>query len=114
MMGEIQLERIGGHATVTFNRPDKHNAFTLGMYAELGETMRRLSEDDTVRCVLLRGAGERAFCAGSDIGEFGADRTGSAQARDYAERTSGPFRHLYGCRHPTVAAIRGICIGGGL
>ena len=82
MTEEIQVERRGHLATVTFNRPEKHNAFTLSMYAELGETMRSLSEDDAIRCVLLRGAGERAFCAGSDISEFGADRMGSAQARE--------------------------------
>lgn len=114
MTNEIQVERRGSLATVTFNRPEKHNAFTIGMYAEFGDTMRSLSEDDAVRCILVRGAGDRAFCAGSDIGEFGGGRMGAAQAREYAEKTSGPFRHLYGCRHPTVAAIRGICVGGGL
>lgn len=114
MADEIQVERRGPLATVTFNRPEKHHAFTLEMYVELGNTMRRLSDDDTIRCVLLRGAGERAFCSGSDIGGFDADRMGSSQARDYAEQTSGPLQNLYDCRHPTVAAIRGYCIGGGL
>ncbi len=114
MDGEIVLERRGPLAEVTFNRPAKRNAFTLGMYTALGDTMRAVSADDGVRCVLLRGAGEHAFCAGSDIGEFDGGRMGSAQARDYAERTSGPFRYLYDCRHPTVAAIRGVCVGGGL
>jgi len=114
MSEEIQLDRRDALATITFNRPEKHNAFTVGMYAKLAETVQSLSNDDAVRCIVLRGAGERAFCAGSDISGFGSDRMGSAQAREYAERTSGPFRHLHACRHPTVAAIRGICVGGGL
>lgn len=110
----IRLEREGRVATVTMNRAEKLNALTMSMYEALGETMRELSADDAVRVVVLKGAGDRAFCSGSDIGDFDATRGGIEQAREYARRTNAGIHAIRDCRHPTVAAIRGICIGGGL
>ncbi|MDN2565592.1 enoyl-CoA hydratase-related protein [Aquibium sp. A9E412] len=114
MDGAIRLERDGAVATVTMDRPAKHNALTLAMYEALGAAMRELSDDDTVRCVILRGAGERAFCAGSDIGDFDDTRSGVAQAKEYARRSNAAIRTIRDCPHPVVAAIGGICIGGGM
>ncbi len=114
MDGKIALDRDGHVATVTMDRPAKLNALTVGMYEALGETMRQLSCEDGVRVVLLRGAGDRAFCSGSDIGDFDDTRSGVEQAKDYARRTNGAIRAIRDCPHPVVAAISGICVGGGL
>ncbi|MBO1014273.1 enoyl-CoA hydratase/isomerase family protein [Achromobacter sp. SD115] len=110
----IDLSRdADGVATVLMNRPEKRNAFTLDMYREFGRVMRELDADDTVRCVVLRGAGG-AFCAGSDIGGFEEDRDGAAQAAEYALFTLSMTDTLKHLRHPTVACIEGVCVGGGL
>lgn len=114
MQAEIRLDRDGHVATVTMNRPAKLNALTMGMYEALGTTMRELSADDGIRVVVLKGAGDRAFCSGSDIGDFDDTRSGIEQAKDYARRTNAGVRAIRDCRHPTVASIGGICVGGGL
>ncbi len=102
-----------GVATVLMNRPAKRNAFTMEMYRSFGEIFVALEADDGVRCVVVRGAGGH-FCAGSDIGGFGDDRDGRQQARDYAEFTLAMTDRLKDLRHPTIACIEGICVGGGL
>ena len=114
MAGDVLLERDGGIAVVTLSQPDKLNAMTTAMYDRLGAIMDTVSVDDSVRCVVLRGAGERAFCPGSDITEFGGEREGRAQAQDYAGRTNAGVFKVGACRHPTVALIRGVCVGGGM
>ncbi|MBB1592776.1 enoyl-CoA hydratase/isomerase family protein [Achromobacter sp. UMC46] len=102
-----------GVATVLMNRPAKRNAFTLDMYRDFGRIMGELDADDAVRCVVLRGAGG-AFCAGSDIAGFGDDRDGAEQAADYAAFTLSMTDRLKFLRHPTLACIEGVCVGGGL
>jgi enoyl-CoA hydratase len=101
-------------ATVTLNRPDKLNAMTKPMWRRLGEVMRELSADDTLRCVVLRGAGGRAFSPGNDIGEFATERSNFAQGRAYGEVLHGALSAIGECRHPTLAQIDGVCVGGGL
>lgn len=114
MTDEIRLEREDGLATITFDRPEKMNAFTLPMYERFGEIVDELDADDDVRCVVVQGAGDRAFCAGSDIGEFDNTRSGVEQAKEYARLSNGPIGKLFDCRHPTVAKIHGVCVGGGM
>lgn len=114
MTDELDLKRDGGLATVTMNRPDKMNAFTQPMYERFGEIFEELDADDDVRCILIQGAGDRAFCAGSDIGEFDDTRVGVEQAKEYAQLANDATDKLLYCRHPTVAKIRGVCVGGGL
>lgn len=110
----VRVERQeDGIVTVIFDRPEKRNAFTLDMYLAFGRIMKSLNEDDSVRCVVLRGAGG-TFCAGSDIGSFDKDRSGKEQARDYAELTLAQTDQLKLMRHPTIAFIEGACVGGGL
>ncbi|HEX9685283.1 MAG TPA: enoyl-CoA hydratase-related protein, partial [Burkholderiales bacterium] len=101
-------------ATVTLNRPEKLNALTKPMWQRLGEVMRELSADDGLRCLVLRGAGEKSFAPGNDISEFANTRSNSAQAREYGEVHHEALAALYECRHPMVALIHGICVGGGL
>lgn len=114
MPDPILTARDGAIATVTLNKPEKLNALSQAMWARLGEVMRTLDADDSVRCVVLRGAGDKAFAAGADISEFHAERSDSAQAKRYSETGIGWMHAVARCRHPTVALIQGACVGGGL
>jgi len=110
----IAVTREGSIATVILNRPDKLNALTKPMWRALGEAIDALSADDSLRCVIVRGAGEKAFSPGNDIAEFAAERANKAQAIEYGHVMHATARALAGCRHPLVAQIHGICVGGGL
>ncbi len=110
----IQVCRDGFIATVVLNRPGKLNALTRGMWAELGTRIDQLSADDTLRCIVLRGAGEKAFSPGNDIGEFATQRANKVQAIEYGRVMHATAHSLAACRHPLVAQIHGICVGGGL
>jgi enoyl-CoA hydratase/carnithine racemase len=113
-MDEILIERDGFVATVIINRPHKLNAMTRPMWRALGEAFEALSADDAVRCVIVRGAGERAFSPGNDISEFATERSNKAQAIDYGHDMHRTAAQIAACRHPVVAQIHGICVGGGL
>ena len=111
----ILVEGRGGPiVTVVLNRPEKLNALTRPMWHRLGEVFRELSADDSVRCIVLRGAGTKAFAPGNDISEFATERSNVAQARDYGNDMRATIEAIDGCRHPVVAQIHGICVGGGL
>lgn len=114
MSDTIVVERDGAIATVVLNRPQKLNALTKPMWAALGAAMRELSADDSVRCIVLRGAGEKAFSPGNDIGEFETERSNKAQAVAYGRVMHDTANAIATCRHPVVAQIHGICVGGGL
>ena len=114
MSQEILVERDGFVATVPLNRPDKLNAMTKGMWRRLGEVFEELSADDGLRCVILRGAGSKSFSPGNDIAEFENERSNVEQARAYGTIMARTLEALKGCRHPTVALIEGICVGGGM
>ncbi|MEO5698868.1 MAG: enoyl-CoA hydratase-related protein [Casimicrobiaceae bacterium] len=110
----IHVTRDGAIATVVLNRPAKLNALTRSMWGELGSAIDTLSADDALRCIILRGAGEKAFSPGNDIGEFPTQRSNKAQAIEYGRTMHATAQALTNCRHPLVAEIHGICVGGGL
>jgi len=110
----VLAERDGAIATVTLNRAGKLNALTRSMWQRLGEIIGELSSDDSLRCIVVRGAGEKAFSPGNDIGEFATERSNREQARTYGHLMHATARALETCRHPLVAQIHGICVGGGL
>lgn len=114
MSANVLVQRDGALATVVINRPAKLNALTRAMWHRLGEVMVMLSADNGVRCVVLRGAGERAFSPGNDIGEFERERHDVDSARAYGAVMARTLDSVRGCRHPVVAMIHGICVGGGL
>ncbi len=114
MSEHILVRRDGPIATVVLNRPDKLNAMTKPMWRRLGEVIAALSDEDDLRCLVLRGAGGRAFCPGNDISEFTTERSNPEQAKAYGEILHRTLGALKDCRHPTVALIEGICVGGGL
>ena len=114
MSALILVERDGAIATVVLNAPDRLNALSQASWSELGTRMRELSADPDVRCVVLRGAGTKAFAAGADIAEFPSVRANSAHGKIYGELIDATMQAIGDCVHPTVAMIHGVCVGGGL
>ena len=110
----ILVEREEDIVTVVLNRPHKLNALIKPMWQQLGKVMRSLSADDSLRCIVLRGAGDKSFAPGNDISEFKDARSNSKDAKQYGEIHHEALAALYECRHPIVALIQGICVGGGL
>lgn len=110
----VLVKRDGEIATVALNNPERLNALNRAMWERLGEVMRQLSADGALRCVVVRGAGEKAFAAGADIAEFAAERADAKQAKPYGNLIHETMQAVARCRHPTVAMIRGACVGGGL
>ena len=113
-MAESQLlvDRADGVLTVTFNRPAQRNAMTWEMYDGLSAACEQADADADVRVMVLRGADNRAFVAGTDIAQF-ADFDGPAGVA-YEERIKRIVTRLEDVDVPTVAAVQGYCVGGGL
>ena len=115
MPGHITLTRDGAVATVSVDNAEKLNALTVAMWQELARVMRELSADEALRCIVLRGASDKAFAAGADIAEFAAVRSTREQGVVYhREHVFGALQAVAECRHPVVAMIHGPCVGGGL
>jgi enoyl-CoA hydratase len=110
----VLLDRDGDIATVTLNNPDKLNALNLATFNRLREVVSELDADDSLRCVVFRGAGDKAFASGADISAFERERADIEQARAYGEQVNATMTALQECRHPTLALIKGVCVGGGL
>ena len=112
-MDELQVTRADGIATITFHRPEKHNAINLAMWEEFGRLMPELAADDDVDAVLFRGTPGGPFSAGADISEFSTLRSTPEQAARSGEAVTGGERAILQCPKPTVAAVEGFAIGGG-
>ena len=111
-MPDLLHERRGGVAWITFNRPEARNALTFAMYEELAKICEAANNDPTLRCIVIRGAGEKAFASGTDINQFREFKT-PQDAIDYENRIDRVLTTLEQCRVPTIAAINGFCTGGG-
>ena len=109
----LSVTHEGQIAIVSFDRPEARNAFDLSMWQGLQAIMEALSADDTLRCVVLRGAGSEAFSAGADIKAFEIERGSSEAEEVYARVFHHAMQSIRLCQHPVVAAITGICLGGG-
>ncbi|WP_099827259.1 enoyl-CoA hydratase [Oceaniglobus indicus] len=99
---------------ILFNQPAKLNAMSLAMWAGLSDALALLGDDGAVRVVVLSGAGDRAFVSGADISEFGEQRSGDAAVADYNRTSEAAERQLCDFAKPTIAMIRGVCVGGGM
>jgi enoyl-CoA hydratase len=109
---EILYEVKDGIGFVTFNRPQARNALTFYMYDRLAEICRDVPEDGSVKAIVITGAGDKAFAAGTDISlfrDFGSPEQGLA----YEKNADEIFQAIETCRVPTIAAIAGACTGGG-
>jgi enoyl-CoA hydratase len=117
-MSELEVTQDGAVLTVLFNRPEARNAMTFAMYAGLEEACARADAEESVRVLVLRGAGGRAFVAGTDIAqflEFGqGDSTSGDDGIAYEARIERVVNRLEDVTVPTVAAVEGACVGGGL
>ncbi len=111
-MSDITYEIEDGIGTITFNRPDQRNAFTFAMYGRLAEICATVPTDGSVKAIIMRGAGGRAFAAGTDMTEFRGFSTPS-DAHKYEEDANAVFTAVERCPVPTIAAITGACTGGG-
>jgi enoyl-CoA hydratase/carnithine racemase len=113
-MSEIRTEQNGQIVTVTLSNPGKLNALDVSMWKGLARAFAALSADESLRCVIVRGDGNN-FAAGADIEEFSKVRSTYEQGVAYHTGTiADALDAIANCRHPTVAAIEGVCVGGGL
>jgi enoyl-CoA hydratase/carnithine racemase len=112
-MSELEVTQDGPVLTVLFNRPEQRNAMTYAMYDGLEQACVRADEDESVRVLVLRGAGGRAFVAGTDISQF-LEFTSGEDGIAYEARIEQVTNRLEDVGVPTVAAVEGACVGGGL
>jgi enoyl-CoA hydratase/carnithine racemase len=113
---DLLVERSGADgavATLVLNRPESRNAIRLGMYEALPGLIAEIEADRSVKVLVVRGAGAKAFASGADISEFREVRADAESARAYNERVAAAERALEGLSKPTIAMIHGYCIGGG-
>lgn len=110
---DLLVVQDGAVLTVTFNRPAVRNSMTFQMYEQLYRACERADADDSVRALVLTGAGGKAFVAGTDIAQF-ATFTAGADGVAYEERITRVVNRLEDVTVPTVAVVRGACVGGGL
>lgn len=110
---EIAVRVSAGTATLTLNRPEKRNAMALRMWQEIPKILAQIAQDDAISCVVITGAGEH-FCAGADISEFGTVRSTSEGAAQYAHTVEAAEHAIAELPKPTIAMIRGYCVGGGM
>jgi enoyl-CoA hydratase/carnithine racemase len=109
---EVRYEVDGAVARVTIDRPERRNAMSFGVMQGLLDSMRRARDDAAVHVVVLTGAGDRAFCAGADLGGI-ADNAGPAAVHDARGLLAELFRTMYGLGKPTIARVRGYALAGG-
>lgn len=109
---ELIYSQDGVIGTVTFNRPQARNALTFGMYEGLKRICLEAPDDGSLKALIVTGAGERAFAAGTDITQFRNFKT-AQDGQDYETKMEAVFDAIERCPVPTIAAIAGACTGGG-
>ena len=114
MTDQLLVDKAGAVGWITFNNPAKHNALSVAMWRALPEALDRLEADPAIRVIVLKGAGEKAFVSGADISEFATERASEEAVAAYDELAEGATQRLRNADRPTIAMIRGYCMGGGL
>ena len=112
MSEDILYDVADGVGTITFNRPHARNAFTFAMYERVAEICDAVPTDGSVRVLVMTGAGDRAFAAGTDISQFRAFKTPEDALR-YEGWIDEVITRIERCAVPTIAAVAGACTGGG-
>jgi enoyl-CoA hydratase len=112
--GKMLAAKLDGVGVVTFNQPEKHNAISVEMWLGLADILDDFAQDPAIRTVILTGAGTRAFVSGADISQFEQQRASADAQRAYDEHTAIGRQKLNSFAKPTIASIRGYCLGGGL
>ncbi len=113
-MGQIQLRVDRAVATIEISDPERHNAMSLAMWTALGDAIAGIDRDTAIRACVIRGAGDRAFVSGANISEFETERNSPAAVARYNEAVERAQTLLADARVPVIAAISGVCFGGGL
>jgi enoyl-CoA hydratase/carnithine racemase len=112
--GTLRIERDGPIGYVVLANPARRNAISANMWHAFPLVVAELSEDASIRCIVLRGEGDIAFAAGADISEFENNRANEDGVRSYEAATAAAHAALENTPKPVIAQIRGFCIGGGL
>jgi enoyl-CoA hydratase len=112
--GKILQSVRDGVGVITFNNPGKRNAMSLEMWEGLGHALVELRDDPDVRVVILVGAGDKAFVSGADISQFEKTRHNAAASEEYSKRSEAQRALMASYPKPTIACIRGFCLGGGM
>ena len=112
--GKILQSATEGVGVITFNNPEKRNAMSLDMWEGLGHALIELRDAPDVRVVVLVGAGDKAFVSGADISQFENARHNAEAGEEYAKRSAAQRAMLADYPKPTIACIRGFCLGGGM
>jgi enoyl-CoA hydratase len=111
---KMLARKEGGVGTVIFNNPEKHNAVSLDMWEATRRILDDFAADPEIRVVVLTGAGGKAFVSGADISRFEKERANLEAARAYSAKTEAASAGIAEFPKPTIAMIRGYCLGGGL
>jgi len=112
--GTMIAEKDGAIGWITFNNPARRNAVSLAMWQALGRIVGEFEADSAIRVIVLRGAGDKAFVSGADISEFGEKRSSPETIRIYNGASEEATEALKHAGKPTMAMVRGFCIGGGV
>src|SRR5712692_993177 len=107
-------EKVGPVGKLTFNKPQKHNATSTDMWEAIPVILDEFEKDPAIRVVVVTGAGDKAFVSGADISEFEKARSTPEQIAHYDKIGEVANARLTKCSRPTIARIRGYCVGGGL
>jgi enoyl-CoA hydratase/carnithine racemase len=114
MTDQLLAKKAGAVGWITFNNPAKHNAMSVAMWRALPEALDAFEADPEVRVIVLKGAGEKAFISRADISEFAKERASEEAVHAYDVLVEGTTERLRTVDTPTIAMIRGYCMGGGL
>ena len=112
--GKIIAEVKDGVGRITFNQPEKRNAMSIAMWDGMAAALEVFEHDAAVRCVVLTGAGDKAFVSGADISQFEKNRSDADAQREYGRKTGAGRDRLNNFPKPVIGEIRGFCMGGGL
>jgi enoyl-CoA hydratase/carnithine racemase len=111
---KLIARKEGAIGWIIFNNPAKRNAMSMDMYLAMGDAFEDYSRDPAVRVVILKGAGDKSFVSGADISEFKERRATAAAMAEYDAASNRAAKALRECPKPTIAMIRGFCMGGGM
>jgi enoyl-CoA hydratase len=112
--GKILQSVTDGVGVITFNNPEKRNAMSLEMWEGLGSALIELRDDPEVRVIVMVGAGDKAFVSGADISQFEKTRHNAEASEAYSKKSAAQRALLADYPKPTIACIRGFCLGGGM
>ncbi len=112
--GKVVVEKQGHLGRVIFDNVKKHNAMSQAMWDGLAETMADFDADDSIRVIVLEGAGEKAFVSGADISKFESERANVDRIKAYGVSVNRAYESVQYALKPTIAKIRGYCYGGGM